>query len=1207
MPLEDLPPPPRSGQAVRGNKRKSAGGAAAAAQQAAGNEEGQEQQHEEGEDHVPKATEADRPTKRRATDDNAPAAVGGAAGDATAANNASARPRNQGFVVREHGLAGHVDRIRVENFMCHSNFELQLGPHVTLVSGTNGSGKSAVIQAMQVCLGATARETSRARSFAAFVKEGCHEARVYVTLWNVGEDAFLPDLFGERITIERSIKAAGGTDVKLLDERGKRVTVGKPRDTLFAMLEHFCIDVTNPLTIITQDKARQFLSSDTGRDSGRDKYDIFMEGTLLQRQLDENNLAGVKLQESSHRLAESAAYIKESEDAQASLQAKLKRLTEADRMLEHRDLLEKAVVWAHVREHEAAVARCSEAAEVHGPRQVELYTRLLEQLAANRDELQQRLKEHDEVVARNKELLNSHKANVENLLKEVRRAADNRSQKTRDRTAAKVHLQGLQKSQRDVNTKLAEASTVDVKVAEARKLLEEHQQKITAKKVEEERAKALVDEAMKLFEELKAQEQRMADEEMQGRNRIQHSEDMLRASLQGLKGIEAAKGNRLGAFGAVKLCELITANMRSFQRPPIGPLGAYISVTDGRWAVAAQTILGVCLRDFIVSCGADAALLNRLMAKAGYARASIITVNYGDPPHPIPPATHPGGGYPALLDVLVIKDELARVPLLNYLVDRFSVERVALAETESSGREVVYQNAAGPHVTLAVDQGGTTFHRKGGLTWIKRDHFVNARNCLLAADMGDMAANLRADLEAEEAQLGALREELAALVAQRAAKQAEMAAATQRWNQAKMLKTRLATECRRLEQNKPVVPEVEDEEHQVVMTQLQSIHQEIVDWQRELEVAQDALDIAEKEVNAANERVKEAERSFTELLHDSEVKANAKAEVEARLKDLEAMRNQAKAERAGVVSRLAALKAAMDKARERGQTAVAGAEQVCSREEGQAALARARELIEERMRDKMAKSKEWQGQADLTAEVLRQDIDKKMNPRDLAGRLSSVNKSIEKEEHKAGADKDQLRIMLADLGRALSLKRVLHARVSKTTSMLGASMERRRQLYLKMLGLVEKYVNAKFSSYMQRRKHLGSVKWDHERRQLTLIVQPKAKDTGDKATNVEDLKVLSGGERSYTTVAFLLAVGANTETPFRVMDEYDVFMDPVNRRMATITLLECARDHADFQYIILTPQDLSTVHAARQTLIEKTKMDMPPAFIKTVLIKPARG
>ena len=67
----------------------------------------------------------------------------------------------------------------------------------------------------------------------------------------------------------------------------------------------------------------------------------------------------------------------------------------------------------------------------------------------------------------------------------------------------------------------------------------------------------------------------------------------LRASLQGLKGIEAAKGNRLGAFGAVKLCELITANMRSFQRPPIGPLGAYISVTDGRCGRSAHRLLSV--------------------------------------------------------------------------------------------------------------------------------------------------------------------------------------------------------------------------------------------------------------------------------------------------------------------------------------------------------------------------------------------------------------------------------------------------------------------------------------------------------------------------------------------------------------------------------------------------------------------------------------
>jgi hypothetical protein len=71
---------------------------------------------------------------------------------------------------------------------------------------------------------------------------------------------------------------------------------------------------------------------------------------------------------------------------------------------------------------------------------------------------------------------------------------------------------------------------------------------------------------------------------------------------------------------------------------------------------------------------------------------------------------------------------------------------------------------------------------------------------------------------------------------------------------------------------------------------------------------------------------------------------------------------------------------------------------------------------------------------------------------------------------------------------------------------------------------------------------------------------------------VEDLKQLSGGERSTATVAFFLALGGCMESPFRIMDEYDVYMDAVNRRHATKALLQHALDHKHLQFVLLTPQ-----------------------------------
>jgi hypothetical protein len=67
-------------------------------------------------------------------------------------------------------------------------------------------------------------------------------------------------------------------------------------------------------------------------------------------------------------------------------------------------------------------------------------------------------------------------------------------------------------------------------------------------------------------------------------------------------------------------------------------------------------------------------------------------------------------------------------------------------------------------------------------------------------------------------------------------------------------------------------------------------------------------------------------------------------------------------------------------------------------------------------------------------------------------------------------------------------------------------------------------------------------------------------------------KSLSGGERSFSTVALLLSMWEITQSPMRCLDEWDVFLDHVNRGIAANMLIEGARRSLGKQFILITPQ-----------------------------------
>ncbi|KAJ8311272.1 hypothetical protein KUTeg_011176 [Tegillarca granosa] len=69
------------------------------------------------------------------------------------------------------------------------------------------------------------------------------------------------------------------------------------------------------------------------------------------------------------------------------------------------------------------------------------------------------------------------------------------------------------------------------------------------------------------------------------------------------------------------------------------------------------------------------------------------------------------------------------------------------------------------------------------------------------------------------------------------------------------------------------------------------------------------------------------------------------------------------------------------------------------------------------------------------------------------------------------------------------------------------------------------------------------------------VVQP----TTTNGEGAKDMKSLSGGERSFSTVCFILSLWDSMESPFRCLDEFDVFMDMVNRRISMDMMMLMAK------------------------------------------------
>ena len=192
----------------------------------------------------------------------------------------AAERRLAGRIAREDAedssSAGLIKEIYCENFMCHKKLEIKLGRRINFINGANGSGKSAILAAMQICLGASAKQTHRGNKLGDLVREGSDAtAEVVVKLVNEGTDAFRHETYGDTIGIRRRFGRKGGGKLDMLNENDEKVT--SDRKELRSLLDSLKISVDNPVCVLDQENSKHFI-----RGKAKDKYKFFLRATEIE-------------------------------------------------------------------------------------------------------------------------------------------------------------------------------------------------------------------------------------------------------------------------------------------------------------------------------------------------------------------------------------------------------------------------------------------------------------------------------------------------------------------------------------------------------------------------------------------------------------------------------------------------------------------------------------------------------------------------------------------------------------------------------------------------------------------------------------------------------------------------------------------------------------------------------------------------------------
>ncbi|PKA46461.1 Structural maintenance of chromosomes protein 2-1 [Apostasia shenzhenica] len=1038
--------------------------------------------------------------------------------------------------------AGIIWRIRLENFMCHSSLQIELGDWANFITGQNGSGKSAILTALCVAFGCRAKDTQRASSLKDFIKTGCSYAAIFVEVKNEGEDAFKPEKYGPMITIERRITESSSSMV-LKDHQGRKVA--QRAKELGELIEYFNIDVDNPCVIMSQDKSREFLHS--GND--KDKFKFFFKATLLQQVSELLNGIKAHLDLADDVLTGLELSIRPIIEELNELREKIKNMEHVEEIAQEVQILKKKLAWSWVYDVDRQIAEQNVKLEKLKER-VPTCQERIDQLSGKADELKTLLTEKRAQILSLKEKTSEVRKMKEELQHNLYQAKKERAEHEAEYSRGVSLLKKMRNQVRLLEQQIRDTQEQHIQNTQAEEAeFEEQTQKL------QDEINAVEKSVSRLQQEEKVLSERLSmakDNIKELAKEVQDNEMRYSGLCSQVNSLKQQQTNKVTAFGGQKVLNLLHAierHERKFKCPPIGPIGAHLTLVDSdAWAVAVECAIGRLLDAFIVTDHKDSRVLRDCAKESNYQNLQIIIYDFSRPRLNIPIHLLPSTSHPTTISVLHTDNPT----IWNVLVDMGGAERQVLVQNYEMGANVAFEQRIQNLKEVYTSDGFRMFYRGSVQTTLPPNNRI--RNGRLCSSIDDQIHDLEMETFTvkELIQEGKGRKRNAEIAFQEVEEKIQNTK-RRRMNEERILMSKkLAWQDMKRAHSTDITTDP--------MTSFEELQQEITHVQDDIQAKELLLEKVQVRMIMAENTASDLKRSFENLCDSAKGEIDAIEEAEHKLLQAEQELHAAEAEKAHY-ERVMQNKVLHDI--NEAEACYKGFQ--CTREEN---FRKASIICPE------AEMEALGGYSGST-------------PEQLSAKLNRVNQRLLEESRRFTESIDDLRVLYEKKERKITKKQLTYAAFRDKLKACQKSLELRWSKFHRNANCLKRELTWKFNAHLLKKGISGKITVDYEKKILSVEVKMPQDASGN---SVRDTRGLSGGERSFSTLCFALALHDMTEAPFRAMDEFDVFMDAVSRKISLDALVDFAVNQGS-QWIFITPHDISTVKSGDR--IRKQQMAAP--------------